>query len=135
MPNLIPHIDKIGREKQRDVLTLEFHDNRTALYQPYQINESRQIIIAWLNENDISYCMCGPYASETKIEAYRGQIYIDVPYDEANPLYVKLANFLEGSDTSCRFAGIFFRCYSLGYCMKNAHHDLPSSWENFAESF
>jgi hypothetical protein len=133
MPNLIPHIDKICREKQRDVLTVEFHDNKTEQYQPYQFNESRQIILAWLNAKDIPHSMCGPFASETKTEAYRGQIYIDVPFEKTNPTYLMLENFLENSDGSSKFPSAYFKCYSLKHCMSNAHHDAPNFWENLLE--
>jgi len=135
MPNLISHIDKIGREKQRDVLTLEFHDDKTGFYQPYQFSKSRQMLLAWLKENNIPHYQCGPYASETTMASYKGQIYIDVPYDKKDLVYSKLAAYIENPDGSCKFDGTFFRCYSLAHCFRNAHHDVPSFWQEKSKNF
>ena len=58
MPQLLPHIDQIAREKQRNVLTVEFHDDDSRSNIPYQHNKSRETIMAWLTANTSSALMC-----------------------------------------------------------------------------
>lgn len=135
MPQLLKHIDQIAREKNRDVLTVEFHDRASGFKLDYRQNESRKIIIDWLVANDVPHYECGPYASETRMESYRGQIYIDIPYDKNDPLYQKVESFLENPDGTMKFDNVWFRGYSLEECLKNGHHDEPGFWEKWAEDF
>lgn len=135
MPQLLKHIDQIAREKQRDVLTIEFHDKASGFKLDYHQNESRKIILDWFIANGIPHYECGPYASETRMESYRGQIYIDVPYDKSDPLYQKVESFLENPDGSMKFERAWFCYLLLDVCMKNAHHDEPGFWEKWAEGF
>lgn len=129
MPQLIEHIDAIACKKQRDVLTVEFHDAETRYKADYRFNPARKIIIDWLDANSISHFECGGYANENRIEPYRGQIYIDVAHDANDPVYQTLEAFLENPDGTMRFDTAWFRGYRLEYCIKNAHHDVPGFWE------
>jgi len=131
MPQLIENIDQIGRAKQRDVLFLEF-TNSTARYES---NPVREKILAWFDANGIVYEECGAYTSELREESYRGQVYIDVPYDVGDPAYMRLEAYLENADGSMRWDGTRFICYPLEYCMRNAHHDAPGFWERWAADF
>lgn len=133
MPQLIKHIDQIAREKNRDVLTVEFHDRASGFKLDYRQNESRKTILDWFIANDIPHCECGPYASETRMESYRGQIYIDIPYDKSDLLYQKLESFLENPDGSMKFKEAWFRGYYLEDCQQNAHHDEPGFWDSVVE--
>lgn len=135
MPQLLMHIDQIARQKQRDVLPVEFHDLESGFKLNYTLNPARKAIVEWLVANNIPHYECGCYASETRFESYGGQIYIDVPFDKNDPMYRKVESFLENPDGSMKFDGAWFRGYRLEYCMKNAHHDVPGFWEQLAQEF
>jgi hypothetical protein len=124
MPTMISPIDEIGRDKQRDVLTLEFHCHKTGFLPNFVHSESRKTILAWLSENDIPHYLCGPFADNLKMERYRGQIYIDLPNDMNNRLFIKMAEFLGNPDGTAKFTDVFFIRYSLAQCMANGHYDV-----------
>lgn len=128
MPQLLKNIDEIGRAKRRDVLFLDFTDRQP----PYASNPVRAKILAWFDASGIAYVECGGYTSEDQMESYRGQVYIDVPYDLRDPAYKQLEEFLEYADGSMRWDGTRFICYPLDYCMRNAHHDVPGFWNRWA---
>lgn len=135
MPQLLNHIDYIGRQKQRDVLTIEFHNFEIGFTDDYRKNQARTAILAAFDENGIPYQECAGYASETRFDSYRGQIHIDVPFDRADPLYLKVEGLLENADGTMKFDTAWFRAYSLDYCMENAHHDVPGFWDRLMETF
>jgi hypothetical protein len=134
MPQLLEHIDAIARKKQRDVLYLEFHD---ADGNPvdYHALPLRPQIIEWLNREGVGWQPCGGVASEHRIRAYAGQIYIDVPFALENPGYRKVQAYLEHPDGSMRFREATFYALPLEAAMRNAHHDDPGFWERWAERF
>lgn len=149
MPELIEHIDKIARDKKRDVLFLTFHDHafKEALENlsegdigdfpdfDYHTCKPRQIVMEWLTANNIPFSPCGHVANVYSIMCYLGQIYIDVPFDENNPTYQKVRDFLENPDGTMKIDGARFCYYTLELAMKNAHHDEPGFWEKWAEKF
>lgn len=148
MPMLIEHIDFIARKEGRDVLFVRFVSERPPRgageeaddrYRDtdvdYETLPVRQQLIAWLESQGFGWRPCGPIASTNSMESYRGQIYIDVPYDVSLPAYAKLAAFLEHPDGSMRIPGVLFCYLPLEIAMKNAHHDAPGFWENWAENF
>lgn len=132
MPVLLQHIDAIARAKQRDVLHLEFHPkNWDACRAYYYENDSvRADIIAWLDGRGIKWVGCGPYADINRIESYRGQIYIDLPFDAAAEEYCQLRDYLEYPDGSMRQPTVRFYVTTLGFAMKNSAHDEPGFWES-----
>lgn len=131
MPQLLHNIDEIGRAKQRDVLFLEFSNSAAG----YELNPVREKILTWFDANGIVYAECGGYTSEVREESYRGQVYIDVPYNVSDPAYKQLEAFLENADGSMRWEGTRFICYPLDYCLRNAHHDVPGFWDRWAADF
>ncbi len=141
MPQLIQHIDQIAREKQRAVLFLLFKkpdshpDDDFGLSFDYEGCAARNEIQAWLTANDIEYCNCAEFASENCMMPYQGQLYIDVPFDENDPQYRKLAGYLENPDGSMKLPGVLFCYLPLEKALKNAHHDEPGFWEKWAEDF
>lgn len=144
MPKLIYHIDAIARKKNRDVLLLAFHNGITwdsaYLYgsADYQSpDHPRQKIIKWLEENEIGWEECADIANETGWQAYRDQIYIDVPFDTDNENYKKLINYIEdsGGNVKAEFPNTYFYFLTLSEAMKNAHHDEPGFWDKRAETF
>lgn len=134
MPQQITHIDKICREKQRDVLYLTF--DRQVFPSPEWCSwQTRKDIIYWLDQNHIGHSPCGEVASEHIFSSYRGQIYIDIPYDENDAEFMKLSNYLEHPDGSCKIEGVIFCCLSVQHAMRNQHHDEPVFWEKLIEEF
>lgn len=142
MPQLIEHIDAIARQKLRGVLFLRFHpeykkspDDDSWLDYDYQRDIRRKNVIRWFKKNNIAWQECAPIASENGYLPYRGEIYIDVPYDENNPHYKIVSNYLENPDGTLRDKNIRFYFLPLEVAMKNAHHDEPGFWDKFAETF
>jgi hypothetical protein len=132
---LIEHIDAIARAKQRDVLFLTFTRDGKRDPGKYAQNESRIQILRGLDEMEIRWEPCGEIASEYRWASYDGSVYIDVPFDTLDPLYQKLAAFLEYPDGTMRFPDTRFFVLSLDVAMKNAHHDEPGFWDTVAENF
>ncbi len=134
MPQLIEHIDAIARKKQRDVLYLEFRDADGNPVDHHAL-PLRSQIIEWLDREGIGWQPCGGIASEHRIRAYTGQVYIDVPFAPADPGYQKVQAYLEHPDGSMRFREATFLVLPLEAALCNAHHDEPGFWERWAERF
>ena len=143
MPQLIEHIDAIARKKQRDVLFIRFSDpldlgddwNEPPNTWDWKSSTVRQAVISWLDKHQIGWCPCGDVASTNCMTSYAGQIYVDVPFDEADPVFRKLVRHLENPDGSMRLPGVLFCALALHIAMKNAHHDEPGFWDRWAETF
>jgi hypothetical protein len=134
MPQHIQYIDKICREKNRDVLYLKF--DRQAFNTPdWNYWQSRKIIIEWLEKNYINHFPCGDVANENFFPSYNGQIYIDVPYDENDANYQKLRNYLEDINGHCKIEGVIFCYLPYEHAMKNKHHDEVDFCEELIEKF
>lgn len=142
MPQLIRHIDAIARQKQRDVLFVVFHHKTTEATIDDEWHDIdwmrlpvRNNLIEWLNAQAIGWEKCAGYADVSTMESYHGQIYIDVPFDESNPVYQQLQNYLEFPDGTGRYREMMF-CYdTLAHAMENAEHDEPGFWAKWAEDF
>jgi hypothetical protein len=119
MPKLLHHIDEIACERQHDVIFVEFHNFETCYQLDYRANPSRAAIVDWLTDNNILHWECSSVPSGFGCPRYRGEIYIDVPYDRDDPLYLKLESFLENPDETMRFEGAWFRGFTLDSCMLN----------------
>lgn len=65
------------------------------------------------------------------LESYRGQIYIDVPYDESDQTYINVKNHLENADGSPRITGVILYFLPLEIALENKHHDEPDFWEKW----
>ena len=136
MPELIDHIDKIARDKKRDVLFVIFHkDSEEPCNFEYRDCAARETVVSWLTANNISFYPCGHFASENGWMRYLGQLYIDVPFDGHDPSYQKLKNFLENPDGTMKIPGVGFCYLPLDHAMKNAHHDEPGFWDRWADNF
>ncbi len=145
MPVLIEHIDAIARQKQRDVLFLEF--NSAGPRGPFDeiargdqgcdwaTLPSRLKIIGWLNERNIVWKPCGAFANTSFMTSYRGQIYIDIPFELSSAEYKALEAFLEFPDGKSRFDDVTFFVLPIAKAMENAAHDEPGFWDRWAENF
>lgn len=141
MPMLIEHIDAIARKKGRDVLFLDFPENECTNGSDscpifnWDNVPVRQQVIAWLDQNQIEWSMCGHVANENIMCGYKGRIYIDVPFDMGNAVFQKLSDFFETSDGEMKIDGVVFCYLPLDVAMKNAHHDEPGFWDRWADNF
>ena len=112
MPQHMQHIDAIAREKDRDVLFVHFenyeHENADA--DSYHL---RQNLIEWLEQRQIAFAPCMGIEQPGVIESYSGDLYIDVPFDEANPIYQMLSDHLEDSEGEMKIPGVLFFVLSL----------------------
>jgi len=145
MPVLIEHIDAIARQKQRDVLFGVSPPPASGTPDDEEILGSddfdwktlpiRQQIIDWLAARGIGWNPCGHFANECLMMGYRGQIYIDLPFDASLPAFQALQAFLELLDGTMRFPeATFFYC-PLDKAMENAAHDEPGFWQRWAQNF
>ena len=146
MPALLRHIDQIAREKQRGVLYVAFAgedaDDLPIVQNPsyphnwdYEDDVNRLAFIQFLADNKLDWEPVGPYASESCWSSYNGNIYVDVPYDTALPQYELLRQYLENEDGTPKNRRVTFWHCSLEFALKNAHHDEPGFWENWADNF
>jgi hypothetical protein len=140
MPQLINSIDKIARDKKRGVLFLEFHpdikfleDEGLSSRYVYQNDVTRQLVIDKLDELGVSWCPCAQLARNNLMMSYRGQIYLDLPYDAELPLYRQVEEFLEDTEGKMRFDTVRFYYLPLEIAMQNAYQDEPGYWEEWAE--
>ena len=95
----------------------------------------RQKIIDWLDVQGIGWQRCGHFANVGMMMGYRGQLYIDLPYDQSLPAFQALQAFLENPDGSMRYPKVFLIYCPLDKAMENAAHDEPGFWDRWAESF
>lgn len=135
MPMLIPYMDKIAREKQRDILLLSFentsnHPEILFDMDKYEDYKPRIDVISWLEDNKIDWQRCA-YQGEM---GYSGIIYVDVPFDLNDPLYKKLAEHLENSDGTMKIDGVRFLYLPLEKAMEYACQDEPGYWERNNDS-
>ncbi|MGF6596294.1 hypothetical protein P3T23_001001 [Paraburkholderia sp. GAS448] len=135
MPQLLEHIDAIARKLKRDVLYLEFLKTQRPHRADYRNLDSRSRIIHWLDNESIEWRECGQVASETVMRSYAGEIFINVPFDEADNQYRKVQAFLEYPDGTMRFHDVRFYVVTLQIAMKNAHHDESGFWGRWADNF
>ena len=152
MPLMLEHIDAIARQKQRGVLYVEFHplaldpDAGTDLSErdimawktmpdiAWQSLPTRQQLISWLDDQGIEWRRCGLYAQVGLMMGYRGQIYIDLPFDTTLPAFQALQAFLENPDGTMRYPEVHFIYCSLEKAMENVAHDEPEFWDRLAEN-
>ena len=134
MPQDIQHIDKIAREKQRDVLFIGFISPLKTESPLYERAGDDDPHIQWLQANDIPHRPCGLVANENAFPEYEGHIYIDVPMDDKDPTYQKLLSHFENPDGSPKDPQCVLYFHPLVDAMKNAHHDEPGFWEEWAKN-
>lgn len=131
MPQILQTIDKIARDKQRDVLLVSFYKHGTNRFElldsgwKYEQCNERIEFIQWLEKNHINYQKC--FLSNSA--PYLGEIYLDVPYDVLNPKYQILCQYLENPDGSLKVLDLPWYVLSLEVAMKYKHHDDSEYWK------
>ena len=135
MPQLVGPIDRIARQKQRDVLFITFHDDDGFCSDfDWENCLIRQEVIDWLETNAIPYQQCFSMGSDGLLCCpYQGQLYLDAPYERNDPLYQKVEGYFENPDGTMRLPGVKFWLLPLATAMKNAHHDDPHYGDSFVE--
>lgn len=130
MPQLLQHIDAIAREKNRDVLFVHFENFEE---DDQGDDPIRSIVLAWLEDHDIAYEPCMGLEQEGFVDTYSGDIYIDLPFDETEPTYQKLSEYLEDDDGNMMLDGVLFYVLSLETALEIEADALKQSDE--IESF
>ncbi|RLA84618.1 MAG: hypothetical protein DRG78_00940 [Epsilonproteobacteria bacterium] len=121
MARVLKNIDKIGREKNRDVLFIGF-DMEVFRGRDYINYKNRAELLEWLDSNNIKYEECFWIC---ELEGYRGHLYIDIVYDETLEKYNLLKNYIEPQDGILRFEGIELSIVSLAQSMEYVYQDDP----------
>ena len=132
MPQLLKTMDEIAREKQRDVLCVRFFDPREAI--PTTLSAARRkrrsALIQFLDVHSIAWSECfEPSSKNWLIAPYCGSIYLDVPYDLADPAYRLVADYLETPAGEPRYDDAVFCVMTLEAAIKNAdNRPDPEDW-------
>jgi len=92
-------------------------------------------VLSWLDKNNIPWEKCATFANENYMIGYIGDVYLDFPYDENDPQYKLVCEYLENPDGSMRNENVVWYYLSLEIAMKNAHHDEPGFWKRWADNF
>lgn len=122
MYQIFKHIKEIAKDKNRDVIFIDFTQDKTThplknyISYYYAIDTNRINLINWLRDNKISYMEC--YSNGT--ESYMGELYIDVPVDENNEDYIKLSRYLENENEYMKTDCIHYNQFSLSEKIKYA---------------
>jgi len=130
MPQILKHIDKIAREKNRDVIYINFIID---IFSDYETFDERNKLLKWLEDNHIDYTKVFSPASEDSLESYRGQLYLDVIIDEKNEQYKLICAHMDGPENgSFKIPGVESWIYPLKLALQNKHHDEPGFWNEFS---
>jgi hypothetical protein len=90
------------------------HYDRSWLDYDCDQDDRRTEVIKWFDEHGIAWQMCGHFANENIIECpHLGQIYIDVPYDESDPQYQLVRDYIENPDETLRDENVRWNYLSL----------------------
>ncbi|MBU3847499.1 MAG: hypothetical protein H9855_11145 [Candidatus Acinetobacter avistercoris] len=127
MQPALQHIDAIAREKNRDVLFVHFEN--------FEENDQgddpiRSIVLAWLEDHEIAYQPCMGLEQEDYVDTYSGDIYIDIPFDETDPAYQELSEYLEDDEGNMRLDGVLFFVLSLELALEIEADHLNNSAED-----
>ena len=121
MPQLLLTIDEIAREKQRDVIFVQFHNFSTGFVADYRTNPSRKAIISWLDEQRIAYIPCGGFDSGCIVEGYDGELYIDVAIDADDANFFKLSERFIGEGGMRRYENAWLFYLPLAVALLNSN--------------
>ena len=129
MPQLLKTLDEIAREKQRDVLCVTFFEAGKPI--PRKLSPARRALrselIQYLDDHSISWSECFDPASENLlIYPYSDSIYLDVPYDLADPGYRLVADYLETPGGEPKYEDMHFCVRTLVAAIKTADDRLDA---------
>jgi hypothetical protein len=135
MPMLIHHIDAIAREKKRDVLFLHFENY---IEDKDLEDNARNTVLAWLDEHGIAYTPCMGIEDESIIDGYLGDVYLELPFDEQDPQYQLVQQYLEDDEGNMKIEDVFFFVLSFEVALeieadRKEQNDLEDEFEDDAE--
>lgn len=85
----------------------------------WETNPIRQKIIDLLDNHQIPWMDAyPPFSLDYLVYPYSGSIYLDVPYDEQDPVYQKCLELLENSDGSMKWPGVSWWAFRLDKMQK-----------------
>jgi len=91
-------------------------------------------LIACLEVNDIPYEPCFPaHTINGRLYLgvpYNGQLYIDVPVDLSDSVYLKVKEYCEKYDGSSLFPEMSLWIYDIEIAKGNSEYDEPSFWND-----
>jgi hypothetical protein len=121
MVALTYHIDEIARTRKSDVLWVAFeYPNSGSLERmPKRLRQHRAKIIFWLGQRKIYYEECFGAFDGALEEAYRGDLFVDLPVDRTNQDFIDLEAMLEQPDGSPSVPGCFLYHLPLKAARKN----------------
>ena len=130
MPQLILPIDEIARQKQRDVLFVAFPGLQSGddpnlkrdTYKP------RKQVIAFLKANHLPWSPCAYPSNSGWMSEPMEMIYLDIPYDLANPQYQKVAEYLETPEGTPRDPRVRFKYMPLANALLIEPEPLDSGF-------
>jgi hypothetical protein len=131
MPQLIRTIDEIAREKQRDVIFVQFHNFNTGFVSDYRTNASRKTIIKWLKQNNVSYTPCGGFDTGSIVEGYGGELYVDILIDENDSNFFKLVELFSSEGGGRRFDDAWLFYLPLAVALLNADEESDDDSLNY----
>lgn len=106
-------------------------NTRDSDWESWKSHPARAAIIAWLEMRGIGWNPCAPMEVEYCLPAYRGEIFIDIPYDPKSPRYRELEDFLEDNHGATRFAGASLYFLTLQAAVQNAFEVDPNWIDDF----
>ncbi|MEA3228853.1 MAG: hypothetical protein U9P38_07260 [Campylobacterota bacterium] len=115
MARLLRNIDKIAREKENDVLYVDFNGRNSSKYN-YKEDNNRKELLEWLELNKINYEECFGIAFNG-FTRYRGGIYIDIICDENSEQFTLVDSHIESKRSMILYI------ISLSLAMKNSYMD------------
>jgi len=91
----------------------------------------RTEVLEWLTRNGIPWEKCGPFVTgDGLISGYKGDVYLDIPFDEQHEQYQLVREYLENPDGTMRDEQVTWYYLPLEHAMKNAYQDEPGFWES-----
>lgn len=133
MVMLVEYLDAIARRKKRDVLYVDFEpalgpcSDRSA----WMILPVRMQLIEWFCEQDIELeaAVFVPNDELLITPPYRGEFYIDIPYDKDDPKCQLVLQHMETSDGFSKLPGARLCLLEFSVAEKYAYRDLPGFLE------
>ncbi|WP_290901736.1 hypothetical protein [Aquabacterium sp.] len=134
MVMLVDYLDAIARRKKRDVLYVDFGlalgscPDRSA----WKMLPARTQLIEWFCEQEIELEIAVFVANDEILitPPYRGEFYIDIPYDKDDPKCQLVLQHMETNDGFSKLHGVRLCLLELSVAEKYAYRDLPGFLES-----
>jgi len=118
MPQILPTLPQIAKEKKRDVLMITFHDYQSLCPEPIspEMSKIRSEVITVLESKNIRYKDAyPPLIIGTLAVLYCGSLYIDLEVNESCPTYAFICDYLEGAASKFKTLGVTLICLPLSH--------------------